>query len=507
MLGHIYFTEGRSAQGRGDPRRQPRLSRQAGKEHSRAPAGLAPVLVRRLSDDAPDGAWSIDALADPYLITTDDGTVIRINRRADELLGEEILGTSVVALFASIDADRARTLLENPGTDTSREALRWADGREVTLAMGWDTDGADGWAAHWLVRFQEDDAVEPDHGLPVVVYRCVAGDSWRCRSISRNIEELVGVTPSAWVSDPQRWLELVEPADRERLIEARLRMAATDEPMLCMYRLRTADGRLVWVRDRAALDRHGRRRGILTDASIEQQRDEVLVRLHEAAAQEVHRLRAASDARSLVFKAFVHDVRSAAVAGHTALQQLRADSGESGGQPTAAPTLERMLSHLAHLSAGIIELENRSAPLGLVRVDLADVVRETADDVDLAGRELIVDATPTAALIDPVAVARMLANLLSNAVRHTPVGTTIRVWTRRTKDSVVIGVEDDGPGVPHDLLERVFEPIVRTTPEMDGLGLGLSFVRQLAQLHGGTVRVENLAIRGVSFVVTLPQPH
>lgn len=506
-MDHAHAGEGRSARELGHPGRISRLASEAVKKRSGAPGGMAGALARRLSDDAHDGALPIDALADPYLITAGDGTVMRINRRADELLGGEIVGTSIGGLFASIDAQDVRMLLENPGVETSCETLRWADGREVTVAMGWDTEGADGWAAHWLVRFRRDDVVEADHGLPVVVYRCEAGDSWACRSISRKIEDLVGVTPSDWVSDPQRWLELVEPADRERLIEARLRMAATGEPMSCVYRLRTREGGAVWVRDRAALDAHGWRHGMLEDASIDQQRDEVLVRLHEAAAQEVRRLRAASDAKTLLFKAFVHDVRSAAVAGHTALQQLREDSGGNAGLPTAAPTLERVLSHLAHLSAGIMELENRSVPLGIVRVDLADVVGEVVDGIDPGDRELIIDVTPTVALIDPAAVMRILANLLGNAVRHTPAGTTIRVWTRRTNDSVVIGVEDDGPGLPDDQLDWVFEPIVRMSPEMDGLGLGLSFVRQLAQMHGGTVRVENLGTGGLSFVVALPQPH
>lgn len=106
---------------------------------------------------------------------------------------------------------------------------------------------------------------------------------------------------------------------------------------------------------------------------------------------------------------------------------------------------------------------------------------------------------------DPVRLQQILTNLLSNAVRHSPSGGTIRVVLRGNGPSVDFVVQDDGPGIPAEVQERVFEPFERFDPHSGlGTGLGLPVSRRLAEVLGGRLSVESSIGKGASFTLTLP---
>ena len=99
---------------------------------------------------------------------------------------------------------------------------------------------------------------------------------------------------------------------------------------------------------------------------------------------------------------------------------------------------------------------------------------------------------------------RLVLNLLDNALKHTPRGTAVRASVEQRDGRVLIVVEDDGPGIPEALRERVFERFVRGEGDRGGsFGLGLSIVRAVAESHGGTVELDD-GLRGTRFVVSLP---
>jgi two-component system sensor histidine kinase KdpD len=110
--------------------------------------------------------------------------------------------------------------------------------------------------------------------------------------------------------------------------------------------------------------------------------------------------------------------------------------------------------------------------------------------------------------VDAVLVEQLLLNLLENAGKYTPAGSTIRVEARRVEGAVAVEVQDDGPGLPPGREERVFDKFHRErTAGRTGFGLGLAICRAIATAHGGQVVARNLAPRGVAFVVTLPLPE
>ncbi|HVY45942.1 MAG TPA: ATP-binding protein [Minicystis sp.] len=104
--------------------------------------------------------------------------------------------------------------------------------------------------------------------------------------------------------------------------------------------------------------------------------------------------------------------------------------------------------------------------------------------------------------VDPDQVRDALVNLVRNAVEAMPEGGALRVSARSEGDQVAVEIADTGPGIPRDVREKLFEPLVTTKPL--GLGLGLTTARALIQNQGGTIACESGEPRGTRFVVRLP---
>jgi signal transduction histidine kinase len=116
-----------------------------------------------------------------------------------------------------------------------------------------------------------------------------------------------------------------------------------------------------------------------------------------------------------------------------------------------------------------------------------------------------VEADPVEVEVDPARVERIIDNLLLNATRHTPPGTPIYVFVRSRTDGVTLVVEDEGPGVPDELKQVLFEPFRQGESSSGrGVGIGLSLVERFAEIHGGSARIEDREGGGARFVVDLP---
>jgi len=151
-------------------------------------------------------------------------------------------------------------------------------------------------------------------------------------------------------------------------------------------------------------------------------------------------------------------------------------------------------------------------------IDLATVVTGIAEEFESSAEmekiELLVESDENLLVEgDSIALRRALANLLANAIRLAPVGSTISIRAARVDDWVWMGVQDQGPGISISDQQRVFRRLWRGDstanhkhfPKKDGRsGLGLAIVKQIAETHGGTVRVESELGEGATFVIWLP---
>lgn len=123
-----------------------------------------------------------------------------------------------------------------------------------------------------------------------------------------------------------------------------------------------------------------------------------------------------------------------------------------------------------------------------------------------AGVTLVVDTEEDLPVVDvdPIRIGEVVANLVSNALRHTPTGGTITIAAAREGDDVAFSVADNGEGIPADELAHVFVRFARSA-ESRGSGLGLAIAKSLVQAHGGTISAESEPGEGTTIRFVLPQ--
>jgi two-component system, OmpR family, sensor kinase len=179
-----------------------------------------------------------------------------------------------------------------------------------------------------------------------------------------------------------------------------------------------------------------------------------------------------------------------------------------GEQGEAARSALRSSRRMRRLVGDLLLLARADANRTLPRAptDIGQVVVDVAAELGpvAAGHHLTIETRPALVEGSRDELHRMVLNLMENAVRHTPPRSRVHAAIARRDGEVVLTVEDDGPGVPEELRERVFERFVRGDGDSgSSSGLGLSIVRAVAESHGGTVTLE-AGDPGARFVVRLP---
>jgi CheY-like chemotaxis protein/two-component sensor histidine kinase len=178
--------------------------------------------------------------------------------------------------------------------------------------------------------------------------------------------------------------------------------------------------------------------------------------------------------------------------------------------------IERQVDHLVRLVDDLLEMSRISCgkiELRKERVQVASIISNAVETsrplIEAARHELTVSlpSEPLALEADAVRLSQVLANLLNNAAKYTRAGGRIWVSARRDAGNVLISVRDSGAGIPADLLPRVFDMFFQAQPEArrGGLGIGLTLVKRLVEMHGGTVTVLSKGTGlGSEFLVQLP---
>jgi len=164
------------------------------------------------------------------------------------------------------------------------------------------------------------------------------------------------------------------------------------------------------------------------------------------------------------------------------------------------------LTDLSHIQRGALHLRRE-------RVDLRTVLRQALDTTSGVAvakqhrRSVELGAAPAFALVDVGRMTQVFSNLLQNASTYTPTGGHIAIALAQAPERVDVRVRDDGSGILPADLDRIFRPFERAEPRRDapGLGIGLALVRQIIEMHGGTVSARSDGPgRGSEFVVSLP---
>lgn len=239
----------------------------------------------------------------------------------------------------------------------------------------------------------------------------------------------------------------------------------------------------------------------------------VLDRVALRAAAEQSKLVAESERLSnALLNSISHELRTPLAAITTATNTLVESKNQElhfamiGEIKEASARLNRLVGNLLDVT----RLESGRVQAKLEWHDIGDVVQTTVRSLEreLSGREVKVEieAKLPLARLDFTLMQQTLSNLLLNAVMHTPQGTGISVQARKEEKDLVIRVSDNGPGLPPDLLPRVFEKFVRADhAPTGGTGLGLAIVKGFVEAQGGKIAAENKLSGGAVFTIRLPQ--
>ncbi|MGZ5848261.1 MAG: ATP-binding protein [Ramlibacter sp.] len=434
-----------------------------------ASLALALLLSNRLQRKVIDPILDVAEVA-RKILRGDTGD-LRARRSSDDEVGE-----LVDAFNAMLDelARRAHTL------EAANEALRTSEMRYQLAVRGssaglWDWDIPAGTMFH-----------------------------------SPRFKALLGYGEVDFPDRPDAIARILHEEDRP-LVRAALRAHLRQRvPYQVECRLRDANGRWRWffIAGAALWDASGqpfRMAGSMIEVTERKEAERVL--------------QDASRAKDEFIATLAHELRNPLAPIRTGLDILKRDKGNGPASQRARETMERQLSHMIRLIDDLLDISRISS--GKIRLDVSRIhLRPVVDSalevsrpaIVAAGHALEVDLPEDDIQVmgDPTRLAQALGNLLNNAAKYTPPGGgRLALRLRREGDWAVFRVEDNGEGIPAEMIESVFTLFAQVRSTLDraqgGLGIGLYLVRSLVAMHGGTVTASSPGPGlGSVFTVRLP---
>ncbi len=258
-------------------------------------------------------------------------------------------------------------------------------------------------------------------------------------------------------------------------------------------------------------DAHGRPRGAIAamvDITSRKEMEAQLVETHE-------QLKAAAQAKDEFLAMLGHELRNPLNAISAAYEVLNSRQLVDPLARSAREIIGRQTLHLAHMISDLLDVTrviSGKVRLAMEPLDLVALVRRTLDTFSITGddaRHVIEsDLSEAWVMADATRLEQVVTNLVGNALKYTPPGRRIRVTLRAEGDDAVLQVIDEGDGIPPELLPRVFDLFVQGERTLDrragGLGIGLTLVKRLVDLHAGTVGATS-SPQGSCFEVRLPR--
>jgi len=492
-----------------------------------------------LEDQQAEREWlqiTLASIADAVITTDPDGLVIFLNPVAARLTGwplHEAVGHPLKAIFRTVQETTRRTddlniakvvrngevilsddqvlLISRDGTARSVEhnaaPIRDSYGKVKGVVIIF-RDITERRQAEQAQRESEERFRQlADHINDVFwIYEL---DGPKTAYISPAYEKVWGRSCRSLYKRPLSYLEAVHPEDRQLAVRAHHKLER-GEAAAAQYRILQPDGTVRWVWNRGfpIKDESGR-----------------VVRLAGIAEDITERKRAEqalrdADRRKDEFLAMLgHELRNPLAPIRSSLEMMRHSIQKSGDWEQDYEVVDTQIQHLTRLVDDLLDvsrINHGKIELRKERVELSPllerVVKTILPQIEERRLELEVSfpAEPIRLEADPTRLEQILWNLLSNAAKYTKPGGRIGLIAERNSQDVVLRVRDTGSGISPEMLPRVFDLFVQGErhhdQSRDGLGIGLSLVRTLVEMHGGhvTARSEGRG-RGSEFIVTLPE--
>ena len=326
---------------------------------------------------------------------------------------------------------------------------------------------------------------------------------------SPRFKTLLGFRNDEFPDIPASVAAVLHPEDRELAREAlRAHMEeARPYQIECRLRMKSGEWRWFFVAGMAQKDDTGkafRMAGSMIDVTERKEAEQTL--------QEANRT------KDEFIATLAHELRNPLAPIRTGLELLKRDKSNGPASERARATMERQLVHMIRLIDDLLDISRISS--GKIRLEkTATTVRSIVESaveinrpvIESAGHTLLLELpdTPIHLTADATRLAQSVGNLLNNAAKYTPPGGEIRVRAVQEGECAIIDVIDNGTGIPAEMLDQVFTlftQVGRTIEQAQGgLGIGLSLVRSLIELHGGTVSAASAGPGlGSTFTIRIP---
>lgn len=345
----------------------------------------------------------------------------------------------------------------------------------------------------------------------VALYRDSAMDGNPSIFITPQIEAMIGYTAGEFSSQPDFLQSLLHPDDREKVIDFINRIIETGESATCEYRLRSKDGRWIWLRDEASLIKDGDGnplyvQGVYIDISpqkeMEEQREGLIKEL-EAKNAELERFAytVSHDLKAplVTMGGFLGFIEKDALEGN--FERLRHDIEHISD---ANLKMQRLLNELLELSRVGRKL-NPPEQMPFAEI-LSDAFSRMETLLNQNGIHLMVTTDLPVVTGDRIRLVEVLQNLIGNAAKFMgdqpdPI---IQIGAEMGDGEHLFFVRDNGIGIDPKFHGKIFELFDKLDPNIEGTGIGLALVKRIIEAHGGRIWVESEPGRGASFFFTLP---
>lgn len=340
---------------------------------------------------------------------------------------------------------------------------------------------------------------------------------------SDGLYALYSASPDQAPASVEGYLERVVPEDRAQVTDTVRRAIDEGTDFEHDYRILRDDGavRTVHARGEVVLADDGSTAGLVgycqdvtAARRLEQVLRETVEREQQAATVEraaVERAREIDRMKDALLMAISHEVRTPLTLIRGIVETLDHDRVAAPGA-VRRTLIDRLAANVERLSAlleDLLDVDRLSRGIVQPRrtmTEVADLVEEVIHNVPSDGRIKVDPIDDLRANVDRGLVARILENIIANALRYTEAPAPVRVRVMAKDEDLHLVVEDEGDGVPVDLREAIFEPFAqgRIIEHAPGTGVGLYLVARFAELHGGRAWVTDREGGGAAFHVVLP---
>jgi PAS domain S-box-containing protein len=341
--------------------------------------------------------------------------------------------------------------------------------------------------------------------------------------VGERAASMFGHAMAEW-EKPRAWINFIHADDRERM----KRLAAADlqssHDHEWEYRIVSADGRVIWVRDLFRVDRKVdgslELRGMLIDVSAQKQRELDLEESRQELETAMKQAEAANRAKTSFLATVSHELRTPmnAVIGFADVLNGEAYGALNDRQRECVNDIAGSGRHLLRMINDILDMSKIEAgkfPLIEEVFDVSAVIGAAARFVgqEIDGKDVTFATHISLGAVglhgDQRAVTQIVLNLLTNAAKFTPRGGRVELKASANGDGLTVSVTDTGRGMSAETIERAFEPFFQgsdsdVSRKREGTGLGLAISRRLAEMHGGTITLKSRIGEGTIATLWLP---